>query len=64
MSKVSTKSTPTIAALVKLATAAQASAERSIAAIDETTRLVAESNARIATMETKAKANRLDRRFS
>ncbi|MDE2308333.1 MAG: hypothetical protein KGJ97_08585 [Xanthomonadaceae bacterium] len=44
--------------LVALAEAAKASAQRSIAMIDETTRLVAESNARIAAMEAKAKAER------
>ncbi len=44
--------------LVALAEAAKASAGRSIAMIDETTRIVAASNARIAAMEAKAKAGR------
>ncbi|HVC15839.1 MAG TPA: hypothetical protein VNE18_00910 [Rhodanobacter sp.] len=44
--------------LVALAEAAKASAERSIAMIDETTSLVAASNARIEAMEAKAKAER------
>ena len=44
--------------LVALAEAAKASAERSIAMIDETTRMVAASNVRIAAMEAKAKAER------
>ena len=44
--------------LVALAEAAKASAERSIAMIDETTRLVAESNARIAAMEAQAQSQR------
>lgn len=43
--------------LEALAEAARASAERSIAMIDETTRLVAESNSRIATMEANAIAD-------
>ncbi|HUV96135.1 MAG TPA: hypothetical protein VMV98_01580 [Acidobacteriaceae bacterium] len=47
--------------LVELAKAAQASAERSIAMIDETTRLVAASNAHIAAMEAKAKVEREQR---
>ncbi len=44
--------------LVGLAVAAQASAERSIVAIDDSTRLVTASNARIAAMEAKAKTAR------
>lgn len=42
--------------LIALAEAAKASVERSIAMIDETTRIVAASNVRIAAMEAKAKA--------
>ena len=56
-----TEYAPADADLVELAKAAQASAERSIAMIDETTRLVAASNARIAAMEAKAKAEREQR---
>ena len=44
--------------LIALADAAKASAERSMAMIDETTRLVAASNARIAAMEAEADATR------
>jgi DNA-binding NarL/FixJ family response regulator len=47
--------------LLALAEAAKASAERSIAMIDETTRIVAASNERIAAMEAKAKAKRESR---
>lgn len=45
-------------ALVELVKAAQASAERSMARIDETTRFAADSNARIAAMEATAKTVR------
>jgi hypothetical protein len=50
--------TPASADLLALAEVAEASAQRSIALIDETTRLVDESNARIAAMEAKAQAAR------
>jgi hypothetical protein len=50
--------TPASADLLALAEVAEASAQRSIAMIDETTRLVDESNARIAAMEAKARAAR------
>ena len=50
--------TPASADLLALAEVAEASAQRSIAMIDETTRLVDESNARIAAMEAKAQAAR------
>lgn len=49
---------PIDADLIELAKAVQVSAERSIALIDETISRVAASNARIATMEAKAKADR------
>lgn len=50
--------TPASADLLALAEVAEASALRSIAMIDETTRLVDESNARIAAMEAKAQTER------
>ena len=50
--------TPASADLLALAEVAEASAMRSIAMIDETTRLVDESNARIAAMEAKAQTER------
>lgn len=50
--------TPASADLLALAEVAEASARRSIAMIDETTRLVDESNARIAAMEANAQTKR------
>ena len=50
--------TPASADLLALAEVVEASAQRSIAMIDETTRLVDESNARIAAMEAKAQTAR------
>lgn len=50
--------TPADADLVALATAAQASAERSMAVIDGVLASIAASNARIKAMEAKAKAKR------
>lgn len=50
--------TPADADLVALATAAQASAERSMAVIDDALASIAASNARIKAMEAKAKAKR------
>ena len=50
--------TPASADMLALAAVAEASAVRSIAMIDETTRLVDESNARIAAMEGKAQTER------
>lgn len=47
-----------ISDLLALAKVAEASALRAIATIDETTRLVDESNARIAAMEAKAQTER------
>lgn len=53
---------PSLSDWVDLAQMAKASAERSIAEIDETTRLVAASNARISAMEAKAQSLRTARR--
>lgn len=58
MRRGATEYAPAAMDLVALAEAAQASTERSIVMIDETTRIVAASNVRIATTEAKAKAER------
>lgn len=58
MSRTPPDDAPTFADLADLAQVAQASAKRSIATLDETARLVAASNARIAAMEAKAQAER------
>ena len=58
MRRGATEYAPADMDLVALAEAAQASAKRSIAMIDETTRMVAASNVHIAAMEAKAKAER------
>lgn len=62
MIEETSKITPTLADLADLATLAKASAERSMARIDETASVIAASNARVAAMEAQALTAREHRR--